>query len=214
MLAILLLTALTIAATLGLAHFLIGGGPDRRMSLRDRWRRLRLDAAIFGPVGALYFRRGKSNAWLLPAISGAAGPTLAEITAGTELGGVIAGISGFETTLNRVQQPTLKYAQDFQVDGPQQFGDAQMIILDDDGVGSDAESVERQTASTVLQEQTTGYIVLSPRKTTPIAGTKVHVFPQKIGARNDAFTLDTEVARYRVDYAITGAARKDVLVLA
>lgn len=178
--------------------------------LRFRWALFR----VTGDLGALYFRRGKSNAWFLPTVAGAAGPTLAEITAGTELGAAIAGMQGWETSLNRIQQAVLKYATDYQVDGPQQFGDAQMTFLDDDGVGSDTDSTARQAVSTVMVEQGTGFVCLSPKVLAPIAATKVHLFPVKIGARNDTFSLDNEPARYVCDFAITGAARKNVAVLA
>lgn len=191
--------------------------------LGDRWSGrlhlvragLRFRLALFratGDLGSLYFRRGKSNAFFLLTIAGAAGPTLAEITAGTELSAAVGGMSGWETSLNRVNQPVLKYVQDYQVPGPQQYGDAQMTFIDDDGLGSDTDSTARQAVSTAMVVNTTGFIVLSPKKLVPIAGTKVHVFPVLVGARNDAFTLDAELAKYVVDFAISGAARKDVAV--
>lgn len=229
MLRIVLLVLLALGAALAVLPFIPRLMPGERI---DRWRgrlayaqaRLAQTRADYrlrwvmlratGDVGELFFRRGKSNAWFLSALAGGAGPTLAEITAGVELSAAIAGMQGWETTLNRIQQPVLKYAQDYQVDGPQQFGDAQMTFLDDDGTGSGADITARAAVSTAMVEQATGWVVLSPRKLTPIAGTKVHVFPSKIGARNDAFSLDAELARYVIDWAITGAARKDVAVLA
>ena len=161
----------------------------------------------------LFFRRGKSGAIFCPTIADKAAPTVAEITAGTPIGRAVATITGFETSLNRINQPVMAYAEELQVDGPQTFTDASMVLLEDDGTGSDDDSTERTAAYTALVEGASGYIVLVPKSAAaPAAATKVEVWPVKVGARNRSWSLDTETARYSVQYAIAGSPEKDAVV--
>lgn len=161
----------------------------------------------------LFFRRGKSGAIFVPTIADKAAPTVSEITAGTAIGRAVATITGFETSLNRINQAVMAYSQELQVDGPQTFTDASMVLLEDDGTGSDADSVERTAAYTALVEGASGYIVLVPKTAAaPTSTTKVEVWPVKIGARNRSWSLDTETARYSVQFAISGAPNKAAVV--
>lgn len=162
----------------------------------------------------LFFRRGRSASHFCPTLADPNAPKLAtEITAGTELSAAVAAIAGFETTLNRINQPVQKYAQEVQVDGPQQFQDASMTLLENDGSGVDADSVARDEAYAVLEEGATGYLVLHPTKAAGFTvGDEVEVWPVKVGARNRSWAMETETARYVVQYAITGPPIKDAVI--
>jgi hypothetical protein len=161
----------------------------------------------------LYFRRGQANITFCTAIASTTlVPTAAEITAGVDLSKAILGVTGFNTTLNRVNTALLDYAQEVQVAGPQTFGDASLTIADDDGVAS-ADSTARVAARTALAEGTNGYIVIAASKRgKPTSSTKVDVWPVLVGALNREITLDAQVARSTAQLAITGAAAKDVAV--
>lgn len=162
---------------------------------------------------SIFFRRGKSNATFILTMAGAA-PTVAELAAGTDLSKAITAISGFDTTLNRVNTPIMDYSQEAQTEGPQQFSDASMTLIEDDGTAAQ-DSTARTAAYAAMAEGTSGYMILAPRKRgTPAAADKVEIWPVKVGARNRDWSLEGQPARYTVQFAITGSPVKDATVLA
>jgi len=158
-----------------------------------------------------FFRRGTSGAWFVPTIASTSAPTASEIIAGTDLGAAVTAIENFETTTSRISQPVLKYKVNPQIDGEQTFGDASMTLLEDNGV-SGTDSAALQAAYTALADGATGFIVLSPKKQTPIAADKVEVWPVKVGANNRAWTMDNEMAKYQVAFAVTDVPVKNATV--
>lgn len=162
----------------------------------------------------MFFWRGKGGVHFVPTIAGTAGPTVAEITAGIDISAALTAVSGFTTQLNRVGVPVLSSSTEEQIDGPQQFVDSSVTCIDDDGSGSDAEALARQAAATTMVDGATGYFVFSRTTRTLAAGAKVFVFPGKVGAQNPAWTLDANVAASEYAIVLTGAARKNVAVLA
>lgn len=217
-----LLILLTVAAAVvAFAPLLVSVARSRRVGAGYRvvipWRlRLRI-AVASGDLGLMFFRRGKSSAYLVPTVASATKSqvTLAELAAGTNLSKAVAAIAGFETALNRINQPVMAYPEELQIDGPQTFADASMTLLEDDGTGSDADSTARVAAYTALAEQSTGFIVFSPTKSGAlIAADKIEVWPVRVGARNRGWGLETEAARYVVQFAITGAPNKNATVAA
>ena len=180
-----------------------------RLSLRDR---LRL-AVASRDVGSLFFRRGKSTWWFVTTLAVYTTPTATAVNAGTKLDKAIADLSGFETQLNRISEAWWDSNTDLQTPGPQQLGDASMTFFDDDGVGSDADSVARQAVDTAMVEGVTGFLVNAPKKKgTVAAADKVNVFPVTLGARNTDYTLEQRSARYVCQFAITGTPAKLVAV--
>lgn len=162
----------------------------------------------------MFFRRGTSGVRFVPTIAVLGSPTAAELTAGTDLGPALASIEGFETSLNRINQPLLKYRVEVQIDGPQQFGDAKLTLIEDDGTGASGDDLARKTIYTVLGEQVTGFIVINPTANVFTAAAKVEVWPVRIGSKNRSFSLDAEPARYVCELAITGAQDKAAVVAA
>ncbi|HEY8881937.1 MAG TPA: hypothetical protein VIM47_00905 [Dermatophilaceae bacterium] len=162
----------------------------------------------------MFFRRGTTGVRFVPTIVAIAAPTAAELTAGTDLRAAMAAMEGFETSLNRINQPLLKYKQEVQIDGPQQFGDAKITLIEDDGTGATGDDLERKTIYTALAEQATGFIVINPAANSFVAAAKVEVWPIRIGSKNRSFSLDAEPARYVCELAITGAQDKNAVVAA
>ena len=117
----------------------------------------------------MFFRRGTTGVRFVPTIVNIASPTAAEITAGTDLGPALAAMEGFETKLNRINQPLLKYKQEVQIDGPQQFGDAKLTLIEDDGTGATGDDLARKNIYIALPEQATGFIVINPVAQTFVA---------------------------------------------
>lgn len=202
---VLILLATLFAFAVAMAPLLLGA---RRRSI-DFW------AGPLAPdAGLMFFRRGKSSARVVLVCANPAAPTAAELAAGTDLSAAVAAIGGFETALNRINQPVMKYAEELQIDGPQTFADASMTLLEDDGTGADADSTARQDAYLALDEQSTGWMALAPKKGgTLIAGDDVEMWPFRVGARNRGWGLETEASRYVVQFAITGKPEKDAVVV-
>lgn len=175
------------------------------------WRqRLRI-ALQTADAGIVFFRRGRSSAWFVSALASESSPSAATINAGTHLSAAVADITGFATELNRVEVPVLKYATAPQVDGPQTLGDATLVLIEDDGTGSDSDSTDRVNAFTALAEAVTGFIVLFPTTQTPVSGAKCEVWPIRVGARNRSWALDVEGARYSCQLAITKVPTKNAV---
>jgi len=160
----------------------------------------------------MFFRRGTTGVRWVPTIVDITSPTAAEITAGVDLGPALASMEGFETQLNRINQALLKYKQEVQIDGPQQFGDAKITLIEDDGTGATGDDLARKTIYTALVEQATGFIVINPTAQTFLAAAKCEVWPARIGSKNRSFSLDAEPARYVVELAISGAQEKNAVV--
>lgn len=161
-----------------------------------------------------FFRRGSSAAYLVPTIADPANPTVAEITAGQELSAAIVTISGFETSPNRINDAVMKYAQEQQTTGPTTPQDASMVLLEDNGTGSDADSVVRQDAYDALVDGATGYIVFFPNHQDITATKDAEVWPVEVSARNRDWSLDTQTSRYNVAFSITGSADKNAVIAA
>lgn len=212
-----LILALAVAAGILAAGAVLLDGKPRVDGVRFTIPlRVRLRIALAGgDAGLMFFRRGKSSAVFVPLVADTtlATVSLAELAAGTNLSKAVASIAGFETTLNRINQPVMAYAEELQIDGPQTFADASMTLLEDDGTGADGDSTARQDAYDALEEQSTGYIVLAPRKAGAlIAADLIEVWPVRVGARNRGWGLETEAARYVAQFAITGPPNKDAVV--
>lgn len=158
---------------------------------------------------SVYFRRGQSAASFVPTIaSTTAGPTAAELSAGTDITAAVTALGGFETSLNRINTPLMSQKEELQVDGPQTLGDGTITIVDDDGVSSSGSTV-RVAARTALAEGVSGYLVVSPSKQAPTTGDKVDVWPIKVGALNRNLGLDAALATSVAQLAFTAQPRKD-----
>lgn len=188
------------------------GRPQRRPLRLAAWLRMRA-VLLTDELGSRFFRRGKSSWYWVTTLTSETAPTATQINAGVKLDKAIADLSGFDTQLNRISEPWWDSNVDIQTDGPQQLGDAQMVFFDDDGTGSDADSVARQAVKAAMVEQATGFLVNLPlKKGAAAAADDAIVFPAKIGAVNTDFTLDVRSARYTAQFAITGTPTKDAVV--
>jgi hypothetical protein len=163
---------------------------------------------------SLFFWRGKGEVLYVPSIANPAAPTASEIGAGVVLSAGLNGVSGFETTVNRVAVPVLASATDLQMNGPAQFGDSTLKLLEDDGVGSDPDDVLRRTAITTLAKDTTGYIVMCrlKKKAAMIAAVKVDVFAGYVGANNKDWSIEASPSARNVAWIQTSEAKQDVAI--
>jgi hypothetical protein len=163
---------------------------------------------------AIFFRRGKSAAIFALTVASPAAPTVAEITAGTDLSKAIAQLAGFETNPNIINQAVMAYDTEIQISGPRQSPGPSMTLIEGDGV-SGGDETSYAAALTALAEGTSGYLILSPRKASPLtATTKCEVWPVTVGAVNRDWSLDAQAARYTVNLVMSSQPTKNAVVAA
>lgn len=162
---------------------------------------------------SMFMRRGKSATFIVPTIANTDSPTVAEVTAGTNISGAVAQINGFETSQARINQAVQKYRTEQQIAGPETFPDANLVLLEDDGTGSDEDSLERQEAQTVVIEDASFHVVLLRNATEPVANAVADIYTVSVGAVNPSWSLDAEPARYTANFFVS-AYKKGVKLTA
>jgi hypothetical protein len=163
---------------------------------------------------SMFFWRGVGEVLYVATIANTSAPTASEIAAGVVISAGLNGVSGFETTVNRVGVPVLASDTDIQVNGPAQFGDSNLVLVEDNGVGSDADDVLRRTAITTLAKDTTGYLVFcrTKKKAAMLAGIKVDVFAGYVGGNNKDWSIGADVTKRNVAWIQTASPKQDVAI--
>lgn len=138
-----------------------------------------------------FFRRGKSKIYIVPTIAGAS-PTTAELTAGTDVSGEVAAISGFGLTNSPITTPDLGTAFNSQIEGEDTAEDCSITFYDDDGTGS--------TLRTLLAKGTECHVVLMPYG--KIAEKRLEKWPVKSTGFNDQWSMDAAAAQAVCTFAV------------
>jgi len=150
---------------------------------------------------ARFFRRGVSRTHFLPACANPAAPSRAEINAGTNLTGFVAGIEGFSLNNSPITTPDLSTTFDSQIDGPDATDDSALVFYDDN---------VSTTVRTALAKGTAGFILLMPYG--DVATKRCEVWPVKSTGYNDQWTLDAEAAKARCGFAVTAVPTQNAVV--
>lgn len=158
-------------------------------------------------------RRGNSKVYFVPALADPDAPTVAEITGGTYLGKGLREMNNFETQTSRISEPVMHSKVNPQIDGEQTFGDANMVLLEDDGTETDPDSEDLAAAYAALDDGAQGYIVAVPFGGV-VATKKCETWPVSVGANNRRWTTDNEFAKYAVAFAILSAPNKNAVIAA
>jgi hypothetical protein len=163
---------------------------------------------------SMKFWRGSGDILYVATIANPAAPTASEIAAGISLALGISAVNGFSAQVNRIGIPLLAYSDDIQVNGAATFADSSLELVEDDGVGSDADDVARRTAITTVATNVTGYLVFSRflKKAAMIASKKCDVFAGFVGANNKLWSMDANVSRRQVDWIQTSQPKQDVAI--
>jgi hypothetical protein len=130
--------------------------------------------------------RGTGEAWFLPSIADGiqgGGPTVAEKTAGIPLGAGFNQIAGLEPQQNQINTPVLRSKTELQIDGPETFQQVVLTVVEDDGTGVDAESLERKAILTGMEAGAEGWLVLARYTQAPIAGAVLFFIHVKVAAQ-------------------------------
>lgn len=144
-----------------------------------------------------FFRRGKSKIWVTPTVAGT-NPTLAEITAGTDISGSVAGISGFGITNSPIVTPDLGTAFNSQIEGEDAVADSSLTLYDDD-----ASEVVRD----LLAKGTTTCVLLMPYGN--VTGKRLEVWRTRVTGFNDQWSLDASAAQALASFAILSQPNQD-----
>lgn len=143
---------------------------------------------------AFFFRRGKSRLYFLPSIANPiAGPTVAEVGAGKDLGPSLSDISGFQLTNSPIGTPNLADTFTSQINGEDTTADSTLTLYDDDAATA---------VRTALAKGSNGFIVMGPYGSA--TGKRAEVWPVRSTGVNDEWTTGNDPARYVVGFAITG----------
>jgi len=140
-----------------------------------------------------FFRRGKSKVYIVPAVVGAS-PTSAELTAGTDVSGDLAAISGFGITNSPIPTPDLGTAFNSQIEGEDAAEDCSMTFYDDDTLN---------VLRTLLVKGAAVSVVLMPYG--KISTKRCEVWKVKSTGFNDQWTLDASAAQAVCTFAVVAA---------
>lgn len=158
-------------------------------------------------------RRGKTKVYFVPTLASTTSPSAATVLAATYLGKALREMTGFETAQSRISEAVLESTINPQINGEQTFGDASMVLLEDDGTTTDPDYSDMVAAYTALADGAAGYIVVVPTGVAA-ASKKCDVWPVSVGSRNRLVTTDNEFAKYRVNFAVLSAPSKDATLAA
>jgi hypothetical protein len=149
----------------------------------------------------------------VPTIAVQAAPTVAEITAGTEITGIITAVTGFSYTGTKVDTPDLGSRFNTSVAGRFTAEDSTIQFYKGDASG-DAE----KTVEALLADGTTGYILRFPpvngAKPAVAAAIKCAVWPVTVMANSEDAPAPAEPAKYTVSFSIPRAPTKVATVAA
>lgn len=152
-------------------------------------------------------RRGKAKIYFVPTLTSLTNPSIAEIEDGTYLGKGLRTMQGFETQVSRISEAVMDSMISPQITGEQTFGDAQMVLLEDDGDTTDPDQADLAAAYEALIDGAVGHVVAAPYGLT--AAKKAEVWSIVIGANNRNWTTDNEMAKYTVSFAALAAPQKN-----
>lgn len=156
-----------------------------------------------------YFVAKEQESWLFVlTIAAPASPTVAELTAGTDITTDIRTVNGFTAETTFVDVPTMKGGRAPKLAGGQTTADSSLTMAE---YSAYADNGTKQA----LAEGTDGYIVISRYKKAPLAAAdKCDVFPVTIGGNNRTHTVDDAPAEYTVSFGITADPEIDAAVAA
>lgn len=148
---------------------------------------------------ARFMRKGKAKFYWVPTIANKTAPTVAEITAGTQLTAQVAEVNGFEFTNNPIDVPDMASAFVSKIPGEDSIDDSSIVFYEDD------------TSNPIYTAQTkgnVGHVVIFYNGTAganPAIADKCEVWPAIVASNARRYTADNEAAQYQVTYALTAA---------
>lgn len=147
---------------------------------------------------ARFMRKGITELYFVPTISNPAAPTVAEITAGTDLEDQLAEINGFSFSNSPIDTPDMGDAFVSKIPGEDTVDSSDMTFYEDD---------TSNPIKTALAKGTTGYVAIFyaglVTADTPAIGDKCDVWPCQVASNSRMYTADNEAAKYQVVFTLT-----------
>jgi len=146
---------------------------------------------------ARFMRKGTTKIFFVPTIASKTAPTAAEVTAGTNLTGQIAEMSGFTFSNSPIQTPDMSTKFVSQIPGEDSTEDSSITFYEDKS---------SNPIRTALAKDTNGYIVIFSGGTAganPAAADKCEVWPVTVSSNARRFSAGNEAAQYEVRFATT-----------
>lgn len=144
-----------------------------------------------------FMRKGTTKIWFVPTIADPSAPTSAEVTAGDDLTGQLAEITGFNFSNNPIDTPDMASAFVGKIPGEDTTDNSDLTFYEDDS---------SNPISTALAKGTTGYVVIFPAGiagATPAAADVADVWPAIVASNSRQYTADNEAAKYQVMFTLT-----------
>lgn len=150
---------------------------------------------------ARFIRRGKAKVNWIPTIAAAdLVPTAAEITAGLDLTGRVADMSGWQLESAPVDTPDMGSRFVSSIPGEQTVAASTLTIYADDAGTTD-------NFKTTMAPDTVGYIYI--RHSGTGTGKLADTFPVRVSSIGNEYSAGNDPARYVISYAITATPAID-----
>lgn len=147
---------------------------------------------------ARFFRRGKTKFRFVPTIASTSLiPTAAEVTAGTDLTGNVAGVAGFSFSNSPIPVPDMSAVFTGSIPGEDAGADSSLTFYED---------TTTNTLQTTLAKGVGGYIVVFFAGTAganPAAGDKCEVWPIISTGPAREYLLSNDPARWTAQFALS-----------
>lgn len=150
-------------------------------------------------------RRGRTGVHFVPTIANRAAPTVLEINAGTPLHEVLAASSGFTSEQEDLPVPDLGSTWGKVIPGGETAAASSLTFW-----SGDADADVEETVRAALVEGASGFIVWTKRAKTPAAGQPVDVFPVRVKATNEQYSVDNGGAQFMTGFSIHEPPSKNV----
>jgi hypothetical protein len=141
---------------------------------------------------ARFMRKGTTRIYWVPTIVNLTAPTVAEITAGTELTAQMAEVNGFTFANKPIDTPDMGNSFVSKIPGEDTVDTSSFRFYEDKS---------SNPIRTVLAKGATGYIVIFPAGTVganPAIADKAEVWPVTVASNARAYSAGNEAASYNV----------------
>lgn len=149
-----------------------------------------------------YMRRGSVAIRFAPTVAVKSAPTTAEVTAGTDITPQFAEVTGFEFSNTPIPTPEMVSTFTPQIGGEDTAGDSTITFYEDNTTNP---------IRTALAKGITGYLLFYPYTASPIATSKLEVWPIVVTSSHRQWSVGNDPARYVVAFAITSVPNLDAV---
>lgn len=155
-----------------------------------------------------FIRRGKTKVFFAPTVANEDAPTEAEMAAATELGCVLADVTGFAFKNSPINVPDFCSTFIKNIPGEDK-ADASMMTFYEDDVANPVKDL--------LAKEAKGFVVFFPYGIgggSPTAGDICEVWPVQVASNTREWKATNDAAKYLVEYTITDVPDQSAEVVA